>query len=88
MAPDPAHNYRQMTMLQISLENQLMPGTLEWAIHALVERRVDTPIFDENYANDETGAPDYPPKILLKVVLLAYAQGLISSRYIEHLQRR
>ncbi|HKJ69355.1 MAG TPA: hypothetical protein VKA68_15460 [bacterium] len=46
MAPDTAHNYRQMIMLPISLEDQLMPGTLEWAIHALVEHLVDPSIFD------------------------------------------
>jgi len=57
MAPDTAHNYRQMIMLPISLEDQLMPGTLEWAIHALVEHRVDPSIFDAKYTNDETGAP-------------------------------
>lgn len=51
-----AHNYSQMIMLPISLEDQLMPGTVEWAIHALAERRVDTAIFDAKYTNDETGA--------------------------------
>jgi len=35
-----------MLLLPISLEDQLLPGTLEWAIHALVERRMDTAIFD------------------------------------------
>jgi transposase len=34
-------------------------------------------------SNDETGCPAYEPKILLKVILLAYARGLISSRKIE-----
>jgi len=71
-------------MLPISLEDQLLPGTLEWASHALVEQRVDTALFDTNYANEDTGAPAYPPKILLKIVLFASTRGLVSSRQIEH----
>ena len=83
MATYKAHNYSQMIMLPISLEDQWMPGTLEWAIHELVEQRVETSIFDAKYANDDTGAPAYPPKILFKIVLLASARGMISSRQIE-----
>jgi transposase len=60
-----------------------MPGTLEFAIHTLVEKRLDMAIFEGKYRNDETGRAAYDPKILLKVVLLAYSRGLISSRKIE-----
>ncbi|HKJ67104.1 MAG TPA: hypothetical protein VKA68_04055 [bacterium] len=65
MATGKAHNYRQMIMLPLSLEDQLLPGSLAWAIHELVEHRVDTALFDTHYANDDTGAPAYPPKIVL-----------------------
>ena len=43
------------------------------------------PVFSflERYNNDETGAAAIHPKILLKVILLAYAKGMISSRQIE-----
>jgi transposase len=60
-----------------------MPGTLEFAIHTLVEKRLDIVIFHGKYRNDETDRAAYDPKILLKVVLLAYSRGLISSRKIE-----
>ena len=60
-----------------------MPGTLEFAIHTLVQTRMDMSIFDDTYANDQTGRRAYDPKILLKVVLFAYSRGLISSRKIE-----
>ena len=40
-------------------------------------------IFAGKYRNDETGRAAYDPKILLKLVLLAYSRGLISSRKIE-----
>jgi transposase len=60
-----------------------MPGTLEFAIHTLVEARMDLAVFDERYNNDDTGRSAYDPKVLLKVVLLAYSRGIISSRRIE-----
>jgi transposase len=72
-----------MVMLPISLENQLSPGTLEFAIHYLVETRMDLSVFDEKYKNDEMGRLAYDPKVLLKIVLFAYSRGLIGSRRIE-----
>ena len=48
-----------------------------------MERHFDTAIFGGRYKNDETGCPAYDPKILLKVILLAYTRGIISSRKIE-----
>jgi transposase len=83
MAKYKSYDYAQMVMVPVSLERQLIPGTLEFAIHALVQRRIDTSIFDRIYHNDETGSPAYDPKVLLKVVLFAYSRGIISSRKIE-----
>jgi transposase len=83
MAKFKGYDYRQRVFLPVSLEDQLMPGTLEFAIHILVETRLDTSGFEQKYRNDETGRTAYDPKILLKLVLLGYARGLISSRKIE-----
>jgi transposase len=83
MAKFKAYDYRQRVFLPVSLEDQLLPGTLEFAIHTLVETRLDTSGFEQRYRNDETGRTAYDPKILLKIVLLGYARGLISSRKIE-----
>ena len=83
MAKFKTYDYRQRVLLPVSLEDQLMSGTLEFAIHTLVEKRLDMSIFEGKYRNDETGRAAYDPKILLKVVLLAYSRGLISSRKIE-----
>jgi hypothetical protein len=33
-------------MIPVSLENQLLPGTLEFALQVLVERRMDTTVFE------------------------------------------
>ena len=83
MAKFKEYDYRQRVFLPVSLEDQLMPGTLEFAIHTLVEDRLDTSRFEQHYRNDDTGRTAYDPKILLKIVLLGYARGLISSRKIE-----
>jgi transposase len=83
MAKFKTYDYRQRVLLPVSLEEQLMPGTLEFAIHTLVEKRLDMAIFHGKYRNDETGRAAYDPKILLKVVLLAYSRGLVTSRKIE-----
>ena len=83
MAKYKPYNYSQTVMLPISLDDQLTPGTIEFAIHTLVEERMDVSRFDEQYSNDETGCKAYNPKILLKVILLAYSRGIIHSRKIE-----
>jgi transposase len=83
MAKYKSYNYSQEVLIPVCLEEQLMPGTLEFAIHTLVETRMNMSIFDDRYSNDETGRWAYDPKILLKVVLLGYSRGLISSRKIE-----
>ena len=87
MAKYKSYDYRQRILLPVSLEDQLMPGTLEFAIHNLVEKRLDMSIFEAKYRNDETGRAAYDPKIILKIVLLAYSRGLISSRRIEQVCR-
>jgi len=76
-------NEDQLVMLPISLQDQLVPGTLEHTISELVDKHIDLSVFDARYNNDETGAAAIHPKILLKVILLAYAKGMISSRQIE-----
>jgi transposase len=83
MAKYKRYDYSQTVLLPVSLEEQLIPGTLEFAIHTLVETRLDMNRFAERFSNDETGRRAYDPKLLLKVVLLGYARGMISSRKIE-----
>lgn len=75
--------YDQLMLVPVSLEDQLMPGTLEHAIHHLIEQRLDLSSFDGNYRNDENGRSAYAPKVLLKIVLMGYARGLMSSRKLE-----
>ena len=83
MAKYKLFNYDQMVMIPITLKDQLEPGTLEYAIHELVEKKIDLSVFEDCFQNDDTGAPAFNPKILLKVILFAYSKGMISSRQIE-----
>ncbi|GJG88964.1 IS1182 family transposase [Gemmatimonadetes bacterium T265] len=74
-------------VLPVDLARQLLPGTFEHAAHHLLAHAVDLSRFDARFRNDDTGAPAYPPAMLLTVVLCAYAHGIVSSRAIERLCR-
>ena len=69
--------------IAVDLQRQLLPGTFEHALNHLIDHELDLTGFDSRYKNDLTGAPAYPPAMLLKVVLFAYSRGLVSSRGIE-----
>jgi len=75
----------QPKLLPVDLARQLLPGTFEHAVNHLLDHAIDLSGFDARFWNDETGAPAYPPAMLLKVVLAAYAHGVVSSRGIERL---
>ncbi len=76
-------NYKQTVMLPSSLENQLLPGTFEFALHHLIASRIDLSKRETKLKNDDTGSPAYSPKILIKIILYGYSQGIISSRRLE-----
>jgi transposase len=71
----------------VDLEKQLLPGSFAHAVHHLLDHDFDLSGFDARYRNDATGASAYPPGMLLKVILCAYAEGVVSSRGIERLCR-
>ena len=69
--------------LAVDLQRQLIPGTFEHALNHLLDHEIDLSGFDTRYCNDATGAAAYPPAMLLKVILFAYSQSIVSSRDIE-----
>ena len=69
-------------LLPVDLQAQLVPGSFAHALHHLVDQ-LDLSAFDAHYRNDDSGAPAHAPAMLLKAVLLAYSQGMVSSRSIE-----
>lgn len=77
------YNYDQSSMVVINYRDQLQPGTFEYAIHHLIEHKLDLSIFAPNYKNDKGGRKAYDPAILLRIILFAYSKGITSSREIE-----
>ena len=49
MAKYKPYDYSQTVLLPVSLSDQLMPGTLEFAINTLLEERLDLSQFDKRY---------------------------------------
>lgn len=69
--------------IAVDLRRQLLPGTFEHALNHLIDRELDLSGFDTRLRNDTTSAAAYPPAMLLKVILFAYSQGIVSKRGIE-----
>jgi len=74
---------RSGMFIPVVLSEQIQPGTFEFALDHLVDQELDLSALDARFHNDETGASAYDPRVMLKIVLLAYSRGLISSRKIE-----
>jgi transposase len=75
-----AYNPEQDWLLPPSIQDELGADHLALFVHRLVER-LDLSAF-EGRVSDE-GRPAYPPQMLLKVWLYAYALGVTSSRRLE-----
>lgn len=63
----------------MDLESQLIPATFAHEVHHLVDH-LDLSAFDAHCRNDDAGALAHAPGMLLKVVPLAYSQGLVRAR--------
>jgi len=83
MARFKPYDYSQGLIVPVNLEEQIEPGTFEYALHHLIEARYDDSFLAEEFANEKTGRPAYSPKLLLKAILFACSQGILSSRRIE-----
>ena len=76
-------DYAQGQFISISFEKQILPGSFEHAVNFVVDEKLDFSILDDVRTNDDSGAPAYDPRVMLKIVLCAYARGIFSSRDIE-----
>lgn len=74
---------RNSLLLPVVLSEQIVPGSFAFALNYLVDHELDLKPLDAQFKNDAVGASAYDPRVMLKIVLLAYSQGLISSRTIE-----
>ena len=77
----------QGIFLSINLKEQLLPGTFEYMLNDLIGRKIDISSFDSNYNNDTTGAKAIPPRVLIKLIIYGYKNGMKSSREIDELGR-
>jgi transposase len=80
MAKYKKFNYDQARFLPVSFHKQIQPGTFEYTLSYLIDKKIDLSCFEDLFNNDETGAPAYDPAILLKIILFAYSRGIVSSR--------
>jgi transposase len=69
------YSYEQGKFIPIHFDKQIQPGTFEYTLSHLIEHELDLSIFEDRFKNDDTGAPAYDPKILLKIILFAYSRG-------------
>ena len=74
---------RTSLLLPVVLSEQITPGSFAFALDYLVDNERDLTALAAQFKNDELGASAYDFRVTLKIVLLAYSQGLISSRSIE-----
>ena len=79
------YSYEQTVFLPINFKKQILPGTFEYTLHNLIDKKIDLSLFYERVHNDETGAPAYNPAILLKIILFAYSRSINTSRGIAQL---
>ncbi len=70
-------------LLTVDFTRQILPGSFEYALCYLIDHELDLAVFAQRYRNDDGGAPAYAPALLLKIILLAYSRGLVSSRAME-----
>jgi transposase len=74
------YNADQAMLLPPSVRDELGESHLAVCVHEMVER-LDLGKFEQEHS--DAGRPGFPPQLLLKVWLYAYALGVTSSRRIE-----
>lgn len=68
-------------MLPVVLSEQIIPGTFAFALNYLVDHELDLAPLDAKFKNDEFSASAYDPRVMLKIVLLALADGFQRFHY-------
>jgi transposase len=82
MARYKPYSYEQAKLIPLSFSQQIQQGSFEYALSYIVDVWMDLSVFEQRYANDETGAPAFDPAVLLKIILYAYSRGITHSRQI------
>jgi len=66
-------------LLPVVLSQQIIPGSFAFALNYLVDHELDLNSLDAKFKNDETRFSAYDPRVMLKIVLLAYSQVLLTG---------
>jgi hypothetical protein len=74
MAKFKPYSTTQGIFTPVHLSHQIQPGTFEYTLCHLIDNVLDLSILDSRFKNDETGAPAYAPKILLKINSVHYSK--------------
>ena len=75
--------HKGLKLLPVDFDRQVLPGSFEYALCHLVDHELDLSVFHARFKNDLEGAAAFDPAVLIKIILLAYSRGMISSRKIE-----
>lgn len=65
--------------LPVVLEQLLVAGTFEHALHVLIDTEFDLSCLHIRFNNDGTGAPAYDPAVLLKIVYMGSDSTYIAN---------
>ena len=74
---------RGLHLVAVDLSQQLHPGSFEHTLDYLIDHEINLKDIEARYKNEHEGAAAYDPRVLLKIVLLSYSRGIISSRGME-----
>lgn len=75
--------HKGLKLVPVNFDRQVLPGSFEYALCYLVDHELDLASFHLRYKNDDHGAPAFDPAVLIKIALLAYSRGIVSSRKME-----
>lgn len=82
MARFKKYSYAQGEFIPVCFQDQIVPGTFEYALNYVIDNQLDLSVFSGRYDNDEKGAPAFDPAIMLKIILFAYSLGITTTRQI------
>jgi transposase len=66
---------RNPKSIPVVYDEQTVPGTFECGLDYLIEHELDMSDLDRKFKNDLVGASAYDPRVMLKILLLAYSRG-------------
>ena len=59
----------------VVLSEKIIPGSFVFALNYLVDHELDLKPLDAQFKDDDVGASAYDPRVMAKIVLLAYIQS-------------